>query len=424
MVSIDNKTNSASNLVGIKQHVSPDEVDLLFAELFALVHSRNNEEYTENDSNIYNIDKSEGGKNTLYTQNNNSRTEDLAKSLVQIFYKDVGITQANEPKSEVINLSKNKNILSKNLNNQILTINDSNKTSENGQKLVKSINSEKKINTENISVTVSFKPPKKNTKSDFKVNSGSDLKISNLGTESKLGEIKGEKNNNEGFDFKKKITNQPELVSEKKKIRKRKQSFTTNVNNEEENQIIKNKNPLKQNFNQIITSSKKNIDISNNIQKLKKEKNTQLLENKTRPTKLFATPEILNLMESSWGEKFSKMIKNAVTNGLNKVEITLKPKSLGKINLDISVKDNTTKIQINAENIESANILNENLGKLNELIESKNDKFSNFFEGNSNNNFNNPKKKKVIDNQQIVNKKKSIDNKKTIISNHNIDVQA
>ena len=40
------------------------------------------------------------------------------------------------------------------------------------------------------------------------------------------------------------------------------------------------------------------------------------------------------------------------------------------------------------------------------------------------NNFNNPKKKKVIDNQQIVNKKKSIDNKKTIISNHNIDVQA
>ena len=74
-------------------------------------------------------------------------------------------------------------------------------------------------------------------------------------------------------------------------------------------------------------------------------------------------------MESSWGEKFSKMIKNAVANGLNKVEITVKPKSLGKINLDISVKDNSTKIQINAENIESANLLNENLGKLHELID-------------------------------------------------------
>ena len=86
-------------------------------------------------------------------------------------------------------------------------------------------------------------------------------------------------------------------------------------------------------------------------------------------------------MESSWGEKFSKMVRNAVNNGLNKVEITLKPKSLGKINLDISVKDNMTKIQINAENQESANLLNENLGKINELIESKNDKFSNFFDG-------------------------------------------
>ena len=124
------------------------------------------------------------------------------------------------------------------------------------------------------------------------------------------------------------------------------------------------------------------------------------------------------------GEKFSKMIKNAVSNGLNKVEITIKPKSLGKINLDISVKDNATKIQINAENIETANLLNENLGKLNELIEDKNEKFSNFFEGNSNNNFNNQKKNKVIDNSQIENRKKSIDKKKTIISNHNIDVQA
>ena len=83
-----------------------------------------------------------------------------------------------------------------------------------------------------------------------------------------------------------------------------------------------------------------------------------------------------------------------------------------------------TKIQINAENQESANLLNENLGKINELIESKNEKFSNFFDGGSNNQFNNQKKQKIIDNQQINNKKKSADNKKTTISNHNIDVQA
>ena len=98
------------------------------------------------------------------------------------------------------------------------------------------------------------------------------------------------------------------------------------------------------------------------MQKKLRKKNTQLFENKIKSNKLFTTPETLNLMESSWGEKL-KMIRNAVANGLNKVQITLKPKSLGKINLDISVKDNSTKIQINAENLESANLLNENLGK-------------------------------------------------------------
>ena len=34
MVAIDNKSNSGSNLVGIKQNIAVDEVDMLFAELF------------------------------------------------------------------------------------------------------------------------------------------------------------------------------------------------------------------------------------------------------------------------------------------------------------------------------------------------------------------------------------------------------
>ena len=182
-------------------------------------------------------------------------------------------------------------------------------------------------------------------------------------------------------------------VSEKKKTSKKKQSSITTAPKEEKIEISKNSTSTRQNLNQIKGIAQKNFDNGGNFQKIKKDRNEQSFENKTRATKLFATPETLNLMESSWGEKFSKMVRNAVNNGLNKVEITLKPKSLGKINLDISVKDNMTKIQINAENQESANLLNENLGKINELIESKNDKFSNFFDGGSNNQFNNQKTK-------------------------------
>ena len=81
------------------------------------------------------------------------------------------------------------------------------------------------------------------------------------------------------------------------------------------------------------------------------------------------------MLESSWGEKFSKMIKNAISSGLNKVEIMLKPKNLGKLNVDISVKENSTKININAENQESANLLKRKFGKINDLIENRNESF-------------------------------------------------
>lgn len=133
------------------------------------------------------------------------------------------------------------------------------------------------------------------------------------------------------------------------------------------------------------------------------------------------------MLESSWGEKFSKMIKNAVSSGLNKVEIMLKPKNLGKLNVDISIKENSTKININAENQESANLLNENLAKINDLIENRNEKLSNSFDNNNSNNnfFSDQKRQKKTNHDPTINKKKTTENStKNSIGNHNIDVQA
>ena len=133
------------------------------------------------------------------------------------------------------------------------------------------------------------------------------------------------------------------------------------------------------------------------------------------------------MLESSWGEKFSKMIKNAVSSGLNKVEIMLKPKNLGKLNVDISIKENSTKININAENQESANLLNENLAKINDLIENRNEKLSNSFDNNNNNNnflATKKDKRKQITIRQLTRKKTTENSTKNSIGNHNIDVQA
>ena len=59
-------------------------------------------------------------------------------------------------------------------------------------------------------------------------------------------------------------------------------------------------------------------------------KNKNLINNQ-----IFNDQQTLDLMESSWGEKFSKIHKNSIINGTNKIEISLKPKNLGKINVDI-----------------------------------------------------------------------------------------
>ena len=43
--------------------------------------------------------------------------------------------------------------------------------------------------------------------------------------------------------------------------------------------------------------------------------------------------------------------------GISKLNFDLKPKNLGKISLEVTVKDSKTSIQINTENQEAANIL-------------------------------------------------------------------
>ena len=401
---------------------------MLFAELFSLVNSSSEETNKDSENNLVNINESVNNlENSLITKQNNNfkKTEDLAKSLAQIFYKDLGISQEKE--------NENKNLLSTNFvdkkkSTTEVFVNLNQKKSNQTQNVIKQVvfdddNSNKNAQSQKITIAIAFAPTKKNNKTDSAMNLKNDLKTKNLETENKVQLANTVKSKIEELNLQKnQLIFQDKYL--RKKTSKKKQSSIIIKSKEEENETVKNTISVVKNLNQKKIIALKNTDGADNLQKTKKEKNTQLFENKIKSNKLFTTPETLNLMESSWGEKFSKMIRNAVANGLNKVQITLKPKSLGKINLDISVKDNSTKIQINAENLESANLLNENLGKINELIESKNEKFSGFFDGGSNNHFNNKKKQRVVDNPQINNKKKSVDNKKVTISNHNIDVQA
>ncbi len=130
-------------------------------------------------------------------------------------------------------------------------------------------------------------------------------------------------------------------------------------------------------------------------------------------------------MENNWEQKFSTIIKESLRNNINKIELDVKPKNLGKVRLEVKVDKDVTNIDFTTESIETANLLNENINKISDFLnEGKENYLSQ--NKNSNQNFNHQKNKRDSSNQ-----KNLVDNKKdkssidmTNNSNHNIDVNA
>jgi flagellar hook-length control protein FliK len=112
-------------------------------------------------------------------------------------------------------------------------------------------------------------------------------------------------------------------------------------------------------------------------------------------------------------------------NDINKIELDVKPKNLGKVKLEIMVEKEITKIDLTTESIETANLLNENLSKISDFL---NEGKENYLSQNKHNNqnFNHQKKNRDEHNQNpLVNNKKEKSPINTINnSNHNIDVNA
>ena len=134
--------------------------------------------------------------------------------------------------------------------------------------------------------------------------------------------------------------------------------------------------------------------------------------------------KILNFMENNWEQKFSTIIKESLRSDINKIELDIKPKNLGKVRLEVMVDKDVTKIDLTAENIETANLLNENINKISDFLnEGKDNYFSH--NKNSNQNFNHQKNNKdSYNHKNLVDKKEKLSIDKTNNSNHNIDVNA
>ncbi|GIR95914.1 MAG: hypothetical protein CM15mP98_08840 [Paracoccaceae bacterium] len=55
------------------------------------------------------------------------------------------------------------------------------------------------------------------------------------------------------------------------------------------------------------------------------------------------------MLSKTWGNKLIEKIEKSIADGIEKLEITLTPKSLGKLNVIINMQDSVAKINIIAE---------------------------------------------------------------------------
>ena len=406
---------------------SSSNIDDLFSELFSLV---NLESFESSDS-----ESSLPGLNEKSQKTNleDEKTLNLASSLVEIFYDELGINSFSEKKIIEDKNSKdfNKNFF-KNENN-IFVLNQNIPKDKIKLKVPKSFhfNEQKnEINSHFVEIKIkSALGEKKFHNKDIH------LKSNNLSNSVKIDDNLKIKNSKQVFEgnfeknnIKNEINNAENLIL-KKTLKKHKQ-FLNNTN--EKNILIK-----KSSFSNIATKG----SMSNQVNTKNLRKNSNLIESRTKfsnksdlnvvsqrknlQNSSYLSQETLDLMESGWGEKLAKIIKNSLQNGMDKLDIKLNPSNLGKIRLEIFAKKNSsTQINFIAETQDTANILNENLHKLEDIFENKNQKFSSF-SNNGGNSFNGNKEKKKNNDEKLISLKKERKSLKINSKNiHNIDVKA
>ncbi len=441
MVAIKNNIINKFNI--LDTNLNSEKTDELFAELFALMNLEHFDEENNNltkdiknqpfnqkifskleDLKVMNFKNTELNKNVQKTdilEGSDSELE-LAKSLIEVFYKEIGITESS-------NIPKNMSKSDLKISNHLLSQINNNQKKENVNKVPTnskvSNDGFNEVKIQNFVINI-VKEPLKDKKlskieNNFKIQNSINVENSSrVITEGSSDEIKNTP--------KKVITNlnqQTTLIN--KKNNKKNKQFSTITKSEEIPEI--QSKIIKVQTNSNVTSLRNKTTKDNQLYQ-KKEINDKNNSKMSDQKSLNMSPngkDFLDLLESSWGEKFSKIIKNTVNNGLNKLQIQLKPKNLGKLNLEVTLKNNTTSINIGSENQDVVSLLNENLPKLLDTIDKETKSFSSMMSGenNQNNYFNgNKNNKNFLSSDTTSNKREKSENENVKVSNHYIDVNA
>ena len=429
MVSINkNIENVDKSLLITSSKISSKNLDNIFAELFSLVDmtSIDEENKTLNNTNsiIFSIKNSDFFKNNLKEIGKGeqlSEQDKISSNLLSATNSDKTNNFINKSEAEI---NAAKSLISvfytslKNTNE--LSTKDTEESSENNQK---------NHANENILNKINLNIKKKKGNLSEKIQKETFIKKESLNTEENHEQILTKERKSNDI-----VNNSMQAVSVKSKIKKKIDQQKIKVDlilNEEENQnqtksslIIQHRVSLSPKLNN------KNIEIE---QKFIEEKNTNSKNDIKKTPQLnngLSEKSVLDLMESSWGEKFVKIIKSNISKGINKIDLNLEPNNLGKLKIEIAVDGEKTDIKINTENKLASNILNENYQKLNDMLERESLKLNTF--SSMSNGQNNSDKKSNQNNQNSGNSlKNKIDSRNIELSEkiekktiHSVDINA
>ena len=366
-------------------NIKSEGLDGVFAELFSLVNlssieltNPNNDNPNANEINNKIIDT--GGEEIKSDKNSLL----AAKSLISIFLNDKEVT-SNQDWAEKTNFNL-KSFQNTNLPN-----------TENKEKNLKEQNlnfNQKDYLINSIGIT-----NKKKKQSDL---TDSHRKYSNF-KNSDTTDILVKENKKDNLNN--------ELQKNSNLINKSNQLFSNNVMKNSKKKGLKDKNKIFKISVEYLSKEKSDISIqkiaTNKVSKhmLKQTTENKMLlsnnaENFNRGNLVENTvtkninynnvhdKQFLDLLESGWGEKFIKSLKQNIENGKNKIDFTIKPKNLGKLKVEVNVEDGKTNIKINSENKTVAHLLNENQMRLNDLLNRDNLRSDSMFQASHQNNSN------------------------------------
>ena len=440
MEALNNKITTATNKSGLKsQNISANSLDKIFAELFSSVNLSENilQNSDDSSSDKKNLAIESGAVNETFKNgkglidSESSEEIEAAKSLISVFFKNKEFLNSGTNNSnKSLENASTKNLI-RELNHKVVKTNkkliDKNNLSNPIDEIL--IKVEDKQETVNID-----KKKSKNFEKNPKLTDG----FLEKNTKKKILEIKS----NDKPLFSKKIENNfinktNNLITKKSNISKKNDSFheikiEVDFLSPKKNKIIGK--PIKI-FNNSQNSLNKNSDNHLNnfeIQNNSKNFNKESIKNGFN-SNLFENEQFLDMLESGWGEKFVKSLKQNIEKGNSRVDFTVKPKNLGKIKVEINLEDEKTKIKINTDNKTVANIFAENQSKLAEILDrdqnnfNKNLDFSFHSDSHNRKNFNDNKEKNnelsAITNQKKFSEKDNgkANSKK---NNHKVDINA